>query len=117
MDPQQYVLYEWYLHHKCDIPLAAKPGTSNHEGGAAIDVSAYQSWKPALSANGWRWFGNSDRVHFSYVGAGTKDLRRANLKAFQTLWNAHNPHEKLVADGLYGPATAAAMSKTPCGGF
>jgi LAS superfamily LD-carboxypeptidase LdcB len=35
---QQYLLYEWYLKGNCGIGLAAKPGTSNHEGGRAIDT-------------------------------------------------------------------------------
>lgn len=38
----------------CGIQLAAKPGTSNHEGGAAIDTSYYQYWMSTLQANGWR---------------------------------------------------------------
>lgn len=38
---EQYLLYNWYLQHRCGIPLAAKPGTSNHEGGRAIDTSKF----------------------------------------------------------------------------
>jgi LAS superfamily LD-carboxypeptidase LdcB len=41
---QQYLLYQWYLGGICGIGLAAKPGTSNHEGGRAVDTSAYNEW-------------------------------------------------------------------------
>ena len=114
---QQYMLYSWAQKGQCGITLAALPGTSNHEGGSAIDTSDYNGWKPALQANGFQWLGANDVVHFTYVGAGIKDLRAENMRAFQQLWNKANPTAKITADGVYGPATAAALAKTPCAGF
>jgi len=111
---QQYLLYNWYLKKQCGIPLAAKPGSSNHEGGRAIDTSNYNYWKPTLESFGWRWLGSSDVVHFDYTNA--PNLASANLKAFQMLWNAHSS-SKISEDGVYGPATAEALSKAPCGGW
>jgi len=86
---QQFLLYNWYRKGQCGISLAAKPGTSNHEGGLAIDTSYYSYWKPTLEKYGWKWLGSSDVVHFDYVAGGT-DLKKQNLKAFQRLWNRHN---------------------------
>jgi hypothetical protein len=47
---------------------------------------------------------------------GAADLASKNLQAFQRLWNRHNGN-KLVEDGIYGPATANALYNTPCGGW
>lgn len=38
---QQFLLYNWYQKRQCGIQIAAKPGTSNHEGGRAIDTSSF----------------------------------------------------------------------------
>jgi hypothetical protein len=80
------VLYRWQ--GGCGIQIAAKPGQSNHESGLAIDVAYYDYWRSALQNNGWRWYGSGDLVHYDYV-AGGSDLRSANLKAFQRLWNRY----------------------------
>src|SRR5689334_22163515 len=55
--PQQYVLYDWYRHHKCSIPLAAQPGTSPHEKAIAIDIADHAKWHDVLAAENWRWRG------------------------------------------------------------
>ena len=36
---------------------------------------------------------------------------------FQQLWNEHNPDAPLVEDGIWGPATAAAVERSPAAGF
>jgi hypothetical protein len=54
-------------------------------------------------------------VHFDFHGATV--LSRENLRAFQTIWNQHNPASPLTEDGVYGPKTAAALHATPCGGW
>lgn len=112
---QQYMLYQAYLHGQCGITAAAKPGTSNHEGGRAIDTSYYNYWKSTLANYGWSWLGSSDVVHFDYTAAA--DPRAANLKAFQLLWNQYNPSDVISADGVYGPITAARLAEAPCGGW
>jgi hypothetical protein len=36
---------------------------------------------------------------------------------YKPSWNKANPKAKITADGVYGPATAAAFAKAPCAGF
>lgn len=114
---QQYLLYNWYLKGQCKVGLAAKPGTSNHESGLAIDASAYSSWKSRLESYGWKWFGSSDPVHFDYTAGGNSKVRQESLRAFQRLWNRKNPNDQITADGIYGSATALRLSKAPCNGW
>lgn len=113
----QYLLYKWYLAGQCGIQLAAKPGTSNHETGLAIDIQQYATWQTALEAQGFKWLGSSDVVHYDYKGAGTKDLKAVQVKAFQQLWNYNNPTDLLVEDGSYGPQTEARLKLSPAEGF
>jgi N-acetylmuramoyl-L-alanine amidase len=114
---QQYILYNWYLQGYCGIGLAAVPGTSNHEGGRAIDTSDYTYWEPYLADYGWKHsYPDTDPVHFDYTA--DEDLARYNLEAFQRLWNKNNnEYDQLVVDGIYGDATAEALSKAPCDGW
>ena len=78
---QQWLLYDWYKRGKCGIGLAARPGTSNHEGGRAFDTSYYDHWRGALEANGWYWPNYpNDPFHYDYHGV--PDIMSANLKAF-----------------------------------
>ena len=81
-----------------------------------MDTSFYDYWRPALEANGWRWFGAGDVVHFDYVGSGAVDLRSTGVRAFQQLYNAR-AGGNLAVDGVYGPNTEAAMLNSPCNGW
>jgi murein L,D-transpeptidase YcbB/YkuD len=90
---QQHILYRIFQQAPRLIPQAAKPGSSNHENGLAIDVNNYNAWKPYLLANGWNWL------------------------AFQTLWNRFNPNDLMTVDGKFGAQTAAKMDRCPLGGF
>lgn len=113
---QQYLLYDWYINGACGIGLAAKPGQSDHEGGRSIDTSYYNYWMSTLGTYGWSWsYGSSDPYHFDYFAV--PDLSAKSLEAFQRLWNKNNPNSPLATDGLYGPATADALSKSPCDGW
>lgn len=114
---QQYLLYNWSIAGKCGIQLAAKPGSSNHESGLAIDVQEYNTWKSALQSHGFKWFGDSDVVHFDYVGAGAVDYRGTDVLAFQQLWNINHPGDKIDEDGAYGPQTEARLKQSPAEGF
>ena len=116
---QQYVLYYWYTNGRCTsvVSLAARPGRSNHESGIAIDVPSYSSWKARLTAQGFRWLGSSDAVHFDYQGSGAVDLRPLAVKAFQRLWNRNNPGDRIAEDGAYGPQTGARIDRSPAAGF
>ena len=113
---QQFMLYKWYLSGICGVGLAAKPGTSNHEGGRAIDTSYYSYWLSTLSNYGWTHsYPTSDPVHFDYLASD--DLAQVNLIAFQKLYNINNPNNKIAEDGIYGPATDTALYNAPCNGY
>lgn len=114
---QQYLLYSWWQNDRCGIALAAKPGTSNHESGLAVDISDNAGWRSEMSAHGFRWLGSSDPVHFDFTGGGTVNIRGRSVKAFQRLWNLNNPNDRIAADGSWGPATAARLRKSPSKGF
>jgi len=113
---EQFVLYNYYLAKKCGITLAAAPGSSNHEGGRAIDTSYYAHWQPILARYGWvHTYPTTDPVHFDFTSAPNLDSQ--NLRAFQRLWNRHNPSVPIAEDGVYGPATEKALYNSPCGGW
>ncbi|EYF04750.1 M15 family metallopeptidase [Chondromyces apiculatus] len=114
---QQYMLYRWYQTGRCGIGLAAKPGSSNHESGLAIDINQYSSWKSALNSRGFNWLGSSDPVHFDYAGSGAVSYKSLGVKAFQRLWNRNHTSDKIDADGAWGPQTEARMKKAPANGF
>lgn len=113
---QQHILFSWQG-SEC-VDLAATPGKSNHEDGFAIDTPDWEEWIPALKAEGWEWFGLSDRVHFTYMGGGVRDdIGDIGVKAFQILWNKHNPNDRIDEDSDYGPETAARLDRSPTNGF
>jgi hypothetical protein len=114
---EQYILYSWYQRNNmCGISLAASPGSSNHEGGRAIDTSYYNYWIGPLSNYGYvHSYPSSDPVHFDYQYAN--DIASKNLLAFQRLWNRHNPGSPISEDGLYGPQTENALYHAPCNGW
>lgn len=115
---QQQILYNHYKdNHRCGIALAAPPPDSNHQSGLAIDTPDYQAWRPFMEKHGWRWFGPSDRVHFDYVGGGTRDLRSVAVRAFQQLWNRNNYSDQIAEDGIWGISTLRRLNKSPIKGF
>lgn len=117
---QQYLLWSMKKRGTCGIKAAAPPGKSNHEGGLGIDVPKLNvdSWKPALEAKGFKWFGKRDKVHFDYLGAGADtNANSKSLKAFQTLWNSNNPSDTIAVDGRWGSQTKARLEKTKCRGW
>ena len=115
--PQQFLLYRWYQTGRCGIPLAASPGTSNHESAVAVDINESAAWRSAMQGKGFRWLGANDPVHYDFVGGGTVDMRGLSVRAFQRLWNRNHPTDKIAEDGSYCPATAAKIAASPIGGF
>ena len=113
---QQHILYQVFQRDPKLIPLASKPGNSNHENGLAIDVNNYNAWKPYLTAHGWHWLGGNDPVHFSEP-SGRDDVNKLGIAAFQSLWNQHHPNDPMTVDGSFGAQTAAKMDSAPIGGF
>lgn len=112
---EQYLLYNYYMQGRCGITLAAAPGSSNHEGGRAVDTSNYNYWTGYLGNYGWvHSYPSSDPVHFDY--SGSPDIASKNLQAFQRLWNRYNS-DTISEDGIYGPMTESALNRAPCSGW
>lgn len=114
---QQYLLYVQNQQNRCGISAAARPGTSLHEAGLAIDTGSPDYWRPRLEPYGWVWFGPGDRVHFSYTTGGDVNVRRESLRAFQRLWNRNNPADQISEDGVFGPNTEQRLKSAPCAGW
>ena len=112
---QQYLLVQWFNNGTCGIAAVARVGHSNHESGRAIDVANYSSLISSMSANGWDHDVPGDVVHFDHNASD--DIRNRDVFAFQELWNANNPADKIAVDGAYGPQTEARLKKSPTTGF
>lgn len=115
---QQFLLFREFHFgppSNCGIPKVAKPGTSNHESGLALDIEEPWSWEPFLEAQGWKHL-KSDPPHFDFIG-GT-DLRKLTVKAFQRHWDKNHPGAAKIEDsGIFGPVTENALLNTPVDGF
>lgn len=105
----QYVLF-----HSGGCGLAARPGSSNHQSGRAVDVGSYSTVRSTLESEGCAWLGSRDPVHFDCAGS---DQRSQAILAFQKLWNLNNPGDRISEDGSYGPQTESRLARSPAGGF
>eukprot|EP00163_Fabomonas_tropica_P006081 TRINITY_DN156_c0_g1_i1.p1 TRINITY_DN156_c0_g1~~TRINITY_DN156_c0_g1_i1.p1 ORF type:complete len:308 (-),score=81.01 TRINITY_DN156_c0_g1_i1:302-1225(-) len=115
---QQLMLLIHYEQRICgQTNIVAKPGSSNHNGGNAVDVKSWSYWKSTLERYGFSWYGPGDTVHFTYR-YGDRSAASKMLKAFQILYNKNVPsYKRLTVDGAYGPATRAALEESPIDGF
>lgn len=105
---EQYLLYR-------GCPVAADPGSSNHETGKAIDVDEYGAAATSLQNAGFVYpLPTSDPVHFEGPGV---DLRNQSVLAFQRLWNDNRPNDRIDEDGVAGPMTLARLAQSPTEGF
>jgi D-alanyl-D-alanine carboxypeptidase len=116
---QQFVLRQWKLNGRCGITAARVPGTSDHERGIAIDIDDFATWRETLEDNNWVWAGLGDKGHFSFHGGGiSPKVITESVKAFQRLWNIHNPNDPIEEDGVYGDIeTGPRLLLSPIGGF
>ncbi|HEY5955982.1 MAG TPA: M15 family metallopeptidase, partial [Polyangiaceae bacterium] len=114
---QQYLVWRWSANKRCGVPLATSPGDSNHESGLAVDIAEQAVWRPMLEAQGFKWLGASDKVHFDYKGAGASTHRSVDVLAFQRLWNRNHADDTITADGRYGAPTEQRLKKAPPDGF
>ena len=88
---------QWLLYTAAGCGLVAVPGSSNHETGRAVDVDNYSAARAAMVANGFtQTYPSNDPVHFDGPGA---DARALSVRAFQRLWNANNPADRIAEDG------------------
>ena len=117
--PQQYALHQWALQKRCDIKKAAPPAKSNHEGANAIDVPSehINSWKSVLNHHGWIQTVPGDLPHFDFTGDHDPDFVEKAVRAFQKLWNTHNPNDLIEEDGDYGTETEKRLKASPIAGF
>lgn len=118
--PQQYALRQWALQERCDIKKAAPPSKSNHEGANAVDVPTAQinNWKTVLNHHGWvQTVLPGDPPHFEFTGANDSGFVKKGVRAFQKLWNIHNPNDRISESGNYGPETEKRLKASPIAGF
>lgn len=107
---QQYLLY-----HEGGCGLAARPGSSNHQSGTAVDLSNWSAALARMRDAGCRHpYPTDDPVHFDCPGP---DMRPASVLVFQRLWNVNNPGDRIAEDGVYGPQTASRLGRSPARGF
>lgn len=114
---QQMLLSTWGRTRRCGVKLAAAPGQSNHESGLALDVREAREWRSALEAQGFRWMGSADPVHFDYAGPGAVDHRGLDVRAFQRLWTRNHSDDPLPETGKLDARSAARLGKSPPAGF
>jgi hypothetical protein len=116
---QQVVLFDWGNHHKCSITLVANPGHSPHEMAIGIDIQEHTKWRTVLENHHWRWRGPTDKAHFTFIGPGIGTrIIKEGIRAFQRLWNQHNPDDRIAEDGNFGQVeTAPRLLKSPVEGF
>jgi hypothetical protein len=127
--PQQVLLNQWAARKRCGITMAAKPGGSNHESGAAVDVANHAALHSTLTKKGscaskespqracFQWMGSGDPVHYDFKGDGVEDLAGESIRAFQRLWNRNNPKQPLTENGTYDKDTEARVKASPADGF
>jgi LAS superfamily LD-carboxypeptidase LdcB len=53
----------------CLTKACAPPGKSNHNGGLAVDIQDANSWRTAMTNNGWTKLGDWDPMHYDYNGS------------------------------------------------
>ena len=119
--------YFWQLYQSGSGNLAARPGTSNHGRGCAVDLAAPESMRRVIdkfgAAYGWRWGeAPSERWHVTYYGggsAGADELGKldhptlkvgdsgGDVKKVQTWLRKHGHGSKV--DGEFGRATQKAV--------
>jgi len=112
---QQHLIYGWYQESRCSIGIAARPGTSRHESGRAVDIRNWDEISLAMNDSGWTQPVAGDEIHFEHPDSA--DLRGLDVEAFQRLWNRNNPDDPIGEDGNYGDDTAEALNLAPAAGF
>lgn len=113
---QQHILRRQFENGSCGITACAKPGSSNHERGAALDLKYPDPWQTTLSIYGWKRLGAWDYPHYDFWDC-RQDIASLQISAFQQLWNEHNPKDLLAVDGVFGDRTSFKMDQSPINGW
>src|SRR5690606_31425992 len=109
--------YDWLWGQRLGF-LAARPGSSRHQAGQAIDVRFHDTWRPRLLDYGWEWpYGTDDRPHFEWRENNTPNLMVESVRAFQRLWNRNNPTDVIAEDGIWGMQSESRIAQTDAAGF
>jgi peptidoglycan hydrolase-like protein with peptidoglycan-binding domain len=104
--------------------FVGKPGKSDHQNGASLDIEEWDLVKDLITQPKYEWewtYGMDDRYHFDYK-KDIQDIKDDTVKAFQTLWNkANSESEQLEVDGNIGNLSASKTLKcidnSPAEGF
>jgi hypothetical protein len=110
--------------------LAARPGTSNHGWGNAVDLAHPPTMRKVIDGlgapYGWRWGeAPSESWHVTYRGGGKADPNALEIDEHPTLkqgdkgdavmrlqkWLAEHGFEDIQPDGDFGPLTERAVNR------
>jgi len=120
-DEQANLYYRYYTLGDRSFGRPAKPGTSPHETGLAIDTDDRIGW---IGEHGWIQNVSGEPWHFQYFAANDRHkspapaqalaVRRGSrgtlVRAVQARLNRDYPlYSKLVVDGIFGPKTEAVV--------
>lgn len=113
-----------YNNKHLTLNRVGKPGESDHQNGASLDIEEWELVKDLITQPqyGWEWtYGTDDSPHFDYFN-DIQGIKGDTVKAFQTLWNKANPEsEPLVVDGDIGDLsvskTLECINNSPAEGF
>jgi len=103
---------QFLLHAGCRG--AAVPGGSSHESGRAIDVKNWPACRVALLAAGFTQPIPTNSAYFEVPGG---NLRKLSVQAFQSLWNANHPEDRIAEDGVAATQTLSRIARAPSEGF
>jgi hypothetical protein len=120
----------WDLYQSGRGNLAARPGTSNHGWGNAVDLAHPPTMRKVVDGlgapYGWRWGeAPSESWHVTYRGGGKADPSQLEIDAHPTLrkgdkgdavkrlqkWLAEHGEKQVKPDGDFGPITEKAVNR------
>ena len=120
----------WDLYRSGRGNLAARPGSSNHGWGNAVDLAHPPTMRKVIdrfgAPYGWRWGEvTSESWHVTYRGGGRADPSKLAVDDHPTLqvgdkgdavmrlqkWLAEHGEKKVKPDGVFGPITEKAVKR------
>jgi len=120
----------WNLYRSGRGNLAARPGTSNHGWGNAVDLAHPPTMRKVIdrfgAEYGWRWGEvRSESWHVTYRGGGKADPGKLAIDDHPSLergdkgdavkrlqkWLAEHGEKRMIPDGDFGPVTERAVKR------